>query len=177
MNTLAEILPSVDAPFWSDDFDMDLPKIIPDAKQLLGQHRALQLLTTGSVRDGMLMHPTVWNHHLGTIAMFSTRRGWWAKPGSYYTTDPKVVCSLWEAVRDAWSHGYVMLIDGVPVLNTQRMYNRRFYPLMSSLRGWSELPPRAVERHKMFVRAAIRCCGKKVARILVHNKASERVPL
>ena len=28
-----------DPKFWSDDFDMDLPKIIPDAKELLGELR------------------------------------------------------------------------------------------------------------------------------------------
>jgi hypothetical protein len=175
MNTLAEIPPSCDRPFWSDDFDMDLPKIIPDAKQLLGQHAGLKLTTAASVRNGMMSHPSTWNSRLGSIALFST--GLWQRPAFYWTDSPQVECTLWEAVRDAWSHGYVMLIDGVPVLNTERMYNRRFYPLMSNLRGWPTLDANKVVRHKLMVRSAIRCCSKKVARILVQNKAADRVQL
>ena len=33
--------------FWSDDFDMDLPKIIPEARERLGKYADLELVTHG----------------------------------------------------------------------------------------------------------------------------------
>lgn len=85
---------AIDPPFWSDDFDMDLPKIIPDAKSLLGDHASLRLLTTASIAaNGMKSHPSVWNGHQGFIALFST--GAWIRPSFYWSDRPQVEYTLW----------------------------------------------------------------------------------
>jgi hypothetical protein len=64
---------STDLPFWSDDFDMDLPKVIPDAKAALGDVADLELVTHGHTTHGRLNHPSCWNHSLGLVAWFGRR--------------------------------------------------------------------------------------------------------
>lgn len=147
--------------FWSDDFDMDLPKVIPDARQRLGEHADLELVTHGHETHGRLNHPSVWNHTLGLVAFFG--RGTPHKPAEYWASDPLVRCTLWEAVRDAWVHDNVILFEGFPIFNRQ---DEHFQPLMCHVRKWRELPELEVAKHKDAVVHALECCRMDVSRLV-----------
>lgn len=152
---------SADRKFWSDDFDMDLPKVIPDARDRLGEHAELELVTHGHETHGRLNHPTVWNHYLGAVSFFG--RGSPHKPEHYWTSDPLVSCTLWEAVRDAWVHDNVILLEGSPIWRSQW---RHFQPLMWAVRGWRPLPAGLIEMHQDAVRRALERCRANVERLI-----------
>jgi hypothetical protein len=166
--TRQTVVAMADAPFWSDDFDMDLPKVIPAARDALGDVAELSLVTHGHVTHGRLNHPSVWNHSLGSVAFFG--RSSPMKPASYWTDDPLVPCTLWEAIRDVWSHDFVLLLEHNPVWNHPEMYNQHFYPLMSNLRGWSSLPAADIAEHKACVLDAIR----QTAMLVRHHISPDR---
>lgn len=155
-------------PFWSDDFDMDLPKIIPEARERLGKYADLELVTHGHTTHGRLNHPSVWNHSLGSVAWFGRRTP--MKPAEYVTFDPIVRCTLWEAIRDVWSHDFVLLFEHDPIWNHPEMYNEHFYPLMSHIRKWTELPEKDVREHKLCVLDAI-----AQTRMLLHAHLTREV--
>lgn len=127
---------SLDRPFWSDNFDMDLPKIFPDARKMLGDLAEVELVTSGTPdSNGRLNHPCVWNHHDGTIAFFG-----FDNPGrdtSFYVSPSAVElkCTAWEAFRDAWAHSFVMVIDQRRVWDTGALWPH-FETIMWDLRGW-----------------------------------------
>ena len=139
-----------DPKFWCDDFDMDLPKVIPDAKELLGEVADLELRTHGNKTDGRLNHPCVWNHSIGMVAFFG--RSSPMKPEAYYTDRQVVLCTLWEAIRDAWCHDYVIIFEGRRPIWDGSKTRAQFEPLMYHIRKWRELPDAEVEKHKQKVR-------------------------
>jgi hypothetical protein len=147
--------------FWSDDFDLDLPKVIPDARACLGYLAELELVTHGHETHGRLNHPSVWNHELGSVSFFG--RGNPHKPDGYWTRDPIVRCTLWEAVRDAWCHDNVILVESVPVLYGQWIH---FEPLMWHTRKWRALPELEVAKHVDAVKLALDRCFDEVERIV-----------
>lgn len=142
-----------DPQFWSDNFDMDLPKIIPAARSLLEPYADMELVTHGSETHGRLNHPCVWNHALGSVAFFG--RGHPHKPESFWTNRPLVRCTLWEAVRDAWVHDIVIVFEGAnPIFDGGRTFEQ-FEPLMYHVRGWRKLDDAAVAEHKDAVQMRI----------------------
>jgi hypothetical protein len=143
-----------DLPFWSDDFDMDLPKVIPDARSRLGDLADFEMVTHGHTTHGRLNHPSVWNHALGSVAFFGRHSP--MKPASYWTDHPLVRCTLWETIRDAWSHDFVVLFEHNPIWNGQSWGH--FEPLMYHIRGWREVPEREVKEHKACVIEMIDRC-------------------
>lgn len=151
--------------FWSDDFDMDLPKVIPDARDRLGKFAELELVTHGHETYGRLNHPSVWNHPLGSVSFFG--RGSPHKPPEYWTNHPLVKCTLWEAVRDAWVHSNVILFESFPIWSDQR---KHFDPLMGCIRGWSLLTEREVTKHKDAVKWALDCCRNDVQRLVAEGR-------
>jgi hypothetical protein len=153
--------------FWSDDFDMDLPRVITDARDRLGEHADLELVTHGHETYGRLNHPAVWNHPLGSVSFFG--RGDPHKPAEYWTNDPLVRCTLWEAVRDAWSHSNVILFESFPVWNDQWEH---FEPLMYAIRGWSTLTEREYVKHTDAVKHALDCCRMDIERLLRREERS-----
>lgn len=138
-----------DPKFWSDDFDMDLPRVIPGAKQLLGEKADLELVTHGSTTHGRLNHPCVWNQPLGSVAFFG--RGMPHKPVHCWTSDPIVKCTLWEAIRDAWVHDVVIVFETTAIWDGGKT-RAEFDPLMSHLRKWTCLPEWRVAKLKDMVR-------------------------
>lgn len=132
---------------WCDDFDMDLPKVVPAARKALGEIGDLELHTYGHVTGGKLNHPSVWNHSLGMVAFFG-RPGRVGKPASYYTNDPLVPCTLWEALRDAWCHNFVLLFENDPVWHGEQAWPI-FERLMYHTRGWSKVTEREAEELRM----------------------------
>lgn len=139
--------------FWSDDFDMDLPKVIPGAKSLLGGYADMSLVTHGHQTHGRLNHPTVWNHELGMVAFFG--RGTPMKPASFYTDSPFVRCTLWEAIRDAWVHDVVIIFERLTPIWDGLRTRENFDPLMGHLRGHAKLRETEVEEHKTAVQTRI----------------------
>lgn len=125
----------VERPMWCDGFDADLPKVVPAARAALGPVGDLMLQThAGLASNGMMSHPAVWNTDRGCAAIF-WRPGRYAKPSSYYTRDPVVDLTLWEALRDAWVHTYVLLIENVPVFDAYDGH-KHFEVLMWDVRDW-----------------------------------------
>ena len=55
------------APFWSDNFDIDLLKVIPDADMMLGEAADVVLYTHSHTPHGGVNCPTVW--HTAQAAM------------------------------------------------------------------------------------------------------------
>lgn len=157
---LSPMLGAVDRPMWCDDFDMDLPKVIPDAKAQLGDMAGVELWTHGGETYGSLNHPCVWNHDDGLIAFFGFKSP--RKPEVYWTNRPMVRCTFWEAVRDAWPHGLIMLVEGRAVLDTNALWPR-FQRIMWDLRGWGEPKPAGViARDKQAVRRALTDAAEKL---------------
>ncbi len=137
-----------DASFWSDDFDMDLPKIFPEAREMLGDLADVELVTAGAPcgKTGRLNHPAVWNGDHSMLAWFGFVSP--SRPAFYAGADSTVRCTVWEAVRDAWPHHYLMIVERTPIWDTFAL-QREFDLLMYAARGW-----RAVDRGSLEVARA-----------------------
>jgi len=133
--------------FWADGLDMDLPKILPELRDRIGGVGDKPLWTYGSLsRDGLFSHPSVWNCYIGTEAFFwpvdpeLPRENGWVSINGRVTDEPLCRLTVWEAIRDCWSHHYTLRLNGHEVLrSSMRFYNSHFYPLMADLRGWNSL--------------------------------------
>lgn len=147
---------------WCDDFDMDLPKVVPMARDALGAIGDLELHTYGHVTNGKLNHPSVWNSNVGSVAFFG-RPGRVGKPASYYTNSPLVPCTLWEALRDAWCHDIVILFEGTPVWGDTW---RQFEKLMWHTRGWRKLPEESADALRVEILDRIVACGEDVQKVI-----------
>lgn len=151
-----------DLPFWSDDFDMDLPKVIPQGRALLGELADLELVTTGGTMHGRLNHPCCWNHELGSVSFFGRPGKLYREPG-YVTSRPEVRCTLWEAVRDAWPHHLVIVFEFDPVLDTGALCEH-FDAIMWHIRKWQKIDEKALAEHKTRALQAIGQCAMLVRR-------------
>jgi hypothetical protein len=154
---------------WCDDFDMDLPKVIPGARNILGSLADTTVWTYGHLTDGKLNHPTVWNDAIGMVAYFGFRNP--CKPEGCWTRDPLVRCTLWEAFRDLWVHGCVMVLEGRPVLDTHALWPQ-FQELMGDLRGWRTLSPSARSWQRRVVRRALVDAVGRIAILDFERRAS-----
>lgn len=132
-------------PFWADDFDMDLIKILPQTVDILGDTADIPLWTHGRTTNGLLNHPSVWNTHTGPTAYFGLDDSGRWKPRSHYTDQPLMACTWLEAVRDAWPHTYVLCVNRVPVWDTNAL-SSVFDSLMADLRGWYTLPANETDK-------------------------------
>jgi hypothetical protein len=121
--------------FWSDDFDMDLPKIFPEAREIMGPLGDVELFTNGHTMHGRLNHPNVWNSHNTMLSFFGFTGP--ARPSVYHTSSELVSCTAWEAFRDAWSHSYLIQIEKRPIWDTFKLA-RPFEIIMWNIRGWDE---------------------------------------
>lgn len=138
---------------WCDDFDMDLYKVIPAAKEILAPVAAVELVTHGSLTDGKLNHPACWNHQVGMIAFFGFDQP--GKPDAYWTDEPIVHCTFEEAIRDCWPHHYAIVLSDRVIWNSQSFRNR-FMALMYHIRGWRKLSEQAVEHCQAKVAESLR---------------------
>lgn len=135
-------------PFWSDDFDMDLLKVLPETPQIMGDlaERTLYTIASNHREGERLNHPCVWNHDLGIVAWFGSRPGGFTPPMCYPSPenhgpgDRVIECTGLEAFRDAWVHSYAMVVDCETIVwDTQRL-KRTFDALMWHRRGWATPP-------------------------------------
>lgn len=147
---------------WCDDFDMDLPKVIPEAMAVIASVSNVRLWTRGHSTDGRLNHPAVWNGYTGMDAFFTRHEHVDPVRLPYVTGDPVIECTFAEAVRDCWSHDYALRVDGVVVWDTSHYFNPIFQPLMDDLRGWRPLTDR---KRANLKRRVVRDLKAAVARL------------
>lgn len=126
---------ATDPPFWSDGFDMDLPTIFPEARGLLGDCADVLLWTSGHTTHGRLNHPCVWNGQGGMLAFFGFRSPA-RDPVFYAGASSDVRCTAWEAFRDAWPHGYRLIVERQTVWDTFALTGE-FESILWDVRGWN----------------------------------------
>lgn len=151
-----------DLPFWSDDFDMDLPKVIPEARALLGELADLELVTTSHTTHGRINCPCCWNHELGLVSFFGRPGKLYREPG-YVTSNAEVKCTLWEAIRDSWSHNNVIVFEFDPVFDGGALWPH-FERIMYHIRGSDVRPDAEIAEHKVRALQAIGQCAMLVRR-------------
>jgi hypothetical protein len=144
------------APFWSDDFDMDLLKILPEVPELLGQLADVPLYVHGSVdpKNGRLHHPACYNGGFGFIAFFGLTATGFLPPG-YVAGREVVACTALEAIRDAWCHTYTIVLEGVTVFDAAGALRAELSALLGHRRGYSRLSREVEEQHLAIVRAEV----------------------
>lgn len=120
---------------WCDDFDADLPKLVPDAIDYLGDMAGVKLRTRSKPTNGRINCPSSWWTDHGLTAFFTTDRWGNPEPPGYVTFDPVVYCTFWEAVRDEWCHDAVMVVNGQFVWKSP---GDLMMQLMFDVRGWGE---------------------------------------
>jgi hypothetical protein len=125
--------------FWSDDFDMDLLKVFPDAPKLLGSTADELLWTIGHRTHGRINHPTVWNSHgafvwLEKPNLKRDEHGWF-NIDSCVSNDEEIECTWLELLRDQWPHSYPFVLLPVRAQFASPPY-RDFERIMYNLRGW-----------------------------------------
>jgi hypothetical protein len=126
------------APFWSDDFDMDLLKLLPNIEAMIGDDAAATVLFThGHVTHGRLNHPASWNTQFGPAAFFGFQDP--AKPEPMWTSDPVVECTWLEVLRDCWSHSYAIVVERRWLLPGESLQSR-FMELLGHVRGYARSP-------------------------------------
>jgi hypothetical protein len=123
------------ARFWSDDFDLDLPKVLPEVEAMFTDLAEVKLFTHGGETYGRLDHPTCWNTDKGLTAFVSLRANPRPDANFYYTPDPVRECTPWELARDAWAHSYVIALDGRSVWDGEANW-RDFETILWVKRGW-----------------------------------------
>lgn len=151
-------------PFWSDDFDMDLPKVIPAAMETIAPVADVKLWTHGGTTDGRLNHPSVWPGLTSMLAFFSLRPSEMLR-APYVSTKPVVECTFAEAIRDCWCHHYAFTVDGLMVWDTTHTWRNQFEPLMYDLRGWRALEPRRRGRIKASVVRDLRIAVDRLSKM------------
>jgi len=141
---------------WCDNFDMDLPRILPAFSEIIGPAASIPLYTRGHETDGKLNHPTCWNGGSGFIAFFGFAPPRWTppelpergndrwnvydpQPPGYTTADPFVHCTFDEAVRDGWCHSFVMIVGGQIILDFGGGSQEDFTKWMYHIREWSRI--------------------------------------
>lgn len=156
--------------FWSDDFDMDLPNLVP-LDEILGDTANVRLWTHGNTSHGRLNHPAVWpvRNGLGMEAFFGLSPENTGKPDWYSCDWPVVECTWREAVRDAWPHTYIVVVGGREVWNTCRLHST-FVKLMFDLRGWSRLPDGEADKLRGVVRANLTAATRTFAGIVAQPR-------
>jgi hypothetical protein len=123
---------------WCDDFDADLAKLVPGARDVLGPMADVELRTHSKPTNGKINCPSAWWTDRGLTAFFATRGG--PAPAGYVTDDPIVSCTFWEAVRDEWCHDAAIVVDGRFVWKSP---GHLMVALMYDVRGWHTLTTEA----------------------------------
>lgn len=136
-------------PFWSDAFDGDLYRLLPEAEAWIAPLAARLLWVHGGVTKGRLNHPSAWHTNDGLTAFFTIHPGKDPRPGTYFLTqDPLVECTVEEALRDLIVHQLVMVVDGEKVADFNRI-TRHYFDLLFHARGHGEADRQEEARSKL----------------------------
>lgn len=126
----------IGAPFWSDNFDMDLPKIFSGAREILGDLADVQMWTGGRPdANGRLNLPACWNMDNGLTAFFGFHNT--GRDESYFYCRDRVRCTAWEAFRDCWAHQFVMVVERRVIWDGSKLWSP-FETIMWNMRGWGD---------------------------------------
>ena len=135
--------------FWSDDFDMDLPKLFPQLAQLLETTAEQKLWTIGHRTHGRLNHPAVWNSHGAFVWMekpnLKRDEHGWLNINSCVSNEEEIECTWLELLRDQWPHGFPFILLPLRVHFPSPPY-REFERIMYDLRGWHKYEDIQVSR-------------------------------
>jgi hypothetical protein len=133
--------------FWADTFDMDLPRVFPEAAELFAPVADLPLWTrNANPTGGKINCPVSWHTNWGLTAFFSSQPPpepppqYWPQPQGYDAGAGVVGCTVWEMVRDEWSHQAAVALDGRLLWRPARLA-APFQALMFHLRGWRTMQP------------------------------------
>ena len=151
---------------WCDDFDADLPRVVPGALETLGDLADLPLTTYSRTTGGKINCPSCWSTYDGFVSFFWTAPE--HRPDSYYaTSDPETACTFGEAVRDEWVHSTTVNIDGHQIWTPPA---RLMEALMSDLRGWTRLTDDRREHIQEQVRRSLAAAVGRLSLIIGENR-------
>lgn len=129
--------------FWADDFDADLLKVVPEARDRIGELAHLKLWTyCQHPKHGRINSPASWHSDFGLTAFFWTKKpehprehGFATFGRGYTTSAPLLECNWLEVLRDCWVHGFNINLDG-RAANIGQKFSGLMMRLMYDLRGW-----------------------------------------
>lgn len=157
--------------FWADDFDMDLPRVLPDLDDILGHAASIPLWTHAHTSYGRLNHPSVWGSPDGGMdAYFGLTPDETGKPDSYVTGSELVECTFREALRDAWPHTYTIVVAQQDIWDAGK-WRPWFEDLMYDLRGIRPLPSGQAEQIKALLHTDLIGAVERL-RLLVDMRAA-----
>ena len=131
-------------PFWSDTFDGDLFKLVPQAEDILSPIAHVKCWIHGGETLGRLNHPCVWNTFAGLTAYVTLREGCDPRPAGYITRDPLVECTIEELIRDVFVHCCVLRVDGQEFV-TFAQNQGAYLDLLFAARGVDGYPAKRAE--------------------------------
>jgi len=143
-------------PFWSDGLDIDLYRLVPEARDAIGEDANVTLYTwSGPKTHGRLNHPTVWGE-VWPACVVGTSPESITMPRGYVTGPSESVteCTFEELCRDAWLHHYSAVLDADfrLILCPERQW---FNALMYSARGFFSVPDEDIRLSKLASLKAI----------------------
>lgn len=152
-----------DAPtgaLWCEDFDADLPKVVPGALECLGDAAWIELLTYSHATNGRINCPAAWWTDHGLTAFFATPEWGAPAPAGYWPGQSElVVCTFWEAIRDEWIHDAAIAVNGRLIWKSPAQLMTR---LMFDLRGWTQLDEATRVETQEHVRASLAAAARRI---------------
>lgn len=160
---------------WCDNFDLDLYKVIPAARDVLAPLAGVHLHTHASVHNGQMNHPACWNTNRGLAAFFGFQPAG-IKPEAYWTNDAILACTFEEAIRDCWVHTYCLTIMAAGRFHAiwdSQLVTDEFWALMGHVRKYKPLTDEVAQQMREHVltslvtalhnfRIVMAICGVKV---------------
>jgi hypothetical protein len=141
-------------PPWRDDPNLDLLRAIPGAGMAARPAEGLRLVTRGDTTCGHLSEAAWgWYDDDGRCCQSCARWAYFgfrgpAFPPNVHTDLPVVECTWLELLRDAWTHEYWAIVEGITVF-----HGGAFTPLKYHQRGINPLAEEAA--------AALRAEGRR----------------
>jgi hypothetical protein len=122
-------------PFWSDDFDGDLYRLLPEVEEFVAPAAAIRMWTYSGLTHGRINCPTAWHTARGLTSFFTLVEGRDPRPDRryYVGTDEPVECTGEEFFRDLLSHGHIAVVDNV-VVDFGRL-QASYFALLFHVRG------------------------------------------
>ncbi len=151
-------------PLWCEDFDADLPKVVPGALDAIGDTAEVELLTYCSPTNGKINCPASWHTNDGLAAFFTTPGFGSIAPPGYVGGKEEVTCTFWEAVRDEWVHSSIILLNWQHTI--WKPPDALMMALMYDLRGWTALSDEGREETQENVRRSLAAAADRLRTVI-----------
>lgn len=143
-------------PFWSDELDIDLYRLVPEARDAIGEDANVTLYTYCDKKThGRINHPALWGRGAWASCIVSTASELIHKPERMAAPAEAVTeCTFEELCRDAWLHHYSAILDAefrLLLCHERRWFNA----LMYSARRWGGVSDKDVYKAKQASLKAI----------------------